>query len=106
MKNLAIAVTAAALVLSGLTLVGCDDKVPPAESPAKEKARADNGTKLRTYFDKCNGNFDALSPTDKAEVVKLVGTEDNARKAFSYMVPSRGAGAAPPGPPASGPGVR
>jgi hypothetical protein len=103
MKNWAITMVTAGLLLSCFPLTGCDDKVAPAESPQQEKVRADNGAKLRTYFDKVNGNFEALSPEDKAEVIKLVGNEENAKKSFSMMVPNRGAGGTGGGLPPSGP---
>ncbi|MBS1707355.1 MAG: hypothetical protein JSS65_01395 [Armatimonadetes bacterium] len=85
-------------------LSGCGDENQQAEPKEKEAARAAKGAEMRTYFDKSNGNYDALSQEDKDAINKITGSEANTKKAFGYMVPNRGAGGTGGGLPPSGPG--
>ncbi|HLK14928.1 MAG TPA: hypothetical protein VKT78_08995 [Fimbriimonadaceae bacterium] len=86
------------LVALSYVLAGCgmsNDVIK--EDPAVAKKKMDAAVSLRSYFDKSNGNFDSLSEEDKAAVIKLQGSEANAREAFSHMVPSKPAGASSTG---------
>lgn len=77
----------AALVILPLSLLvaGCGSKQETAqgvENNAVNMAKAHN---LRHYYDISNGNFDALSPTDKQAVIELTHGEENARTAFGHL---------------------
>jgi hypothetical protein len=89
---------AASLAIALLGMVGCSKEGSAGESPASTAQRVEAATKMRSYFDKSNGNFDALSPDDKAALNSLTGSEKKSREAFGHMaLPGRG------GLPASGP---
>ena len=83
-------------------LLGCGSNDVIKEDPVVAKQRMDAAMGLRSYFDKANGNFDALNADDKAAVIKMQGGEANARKAFSMMPKAPGAPNTPP-PPANAP---
>ena len=86
------------------SISGCSSNDTIKEDPAKEKARVDSAGKMRSYFDKSQGNYDALSPEDKSALNALTGSEKHSREAFGHMVyvPGGGGGGLPP----SGPGTR
>jgi hypothetical protein len=75
------------MVLLGSVVVvaGCSSNDTIKEDPAATKTRVDAATKLRSYFDKSNGNYDALSPEDKTAVNALTGGEKKTQEAFSHM---------------------
>lgn len=80
-------------------LAGCGNPTLIKEDPTKKAARETAGKGIRSYFDKSNGNYEALSAEDKAKLNAITGSESNSKIAFSHMVPNGGAGE---GAPASG----
>ena len=82
----------AALVLLALGVAtGCgDSNAPVKEDPAALSKRVDSAKELRAYFDKTNGNYDALTPADKDALNKITGSEANSRNAFGHMIPNGG----------------
>ncbi len=91
----------AALLLPTLGLMaGCSNNDTIKEDPALTAKRVDSAGKMRSYFDKSHGNYDALSPEDKTALNALTGSEAHSREAFGHMVLSGGAGG---GLPPSGP---
>ena len=102
MKKVVLALGCLAYGLCGaLSIGGCGsgDQIQK-EDPAVAKSRLDAGTNLRSYFDKSNGNYDALSAEDKAAVDKITGSEANSRTAFGHMIPGTKPAGAPGGAPA------
>lgn len=69
-----------------VSVTGCSNNNTIKEDPAKEKARVDSAGKMRSYFDKAQGNYDALSPEDKAALNALTGSEKHSKEAFGHMV--------------------
>ncbi len=65
-------------------IVGCDSG-PPKETPAEVKKRVETASTLRSFYEKSNGNYDALSADDKAAMNKQTGSEANSKKAMMFM---------------------
>lgn len=80
-------------------VVGCGSDAMVKEDPAVAARRLESGKSLRSYFDKSQGNYDALSDADKQAVIAITKSEANARTAFGHMVggtPNGGGGGLPP----------
>ena len=87
-------------ILCLAAVIGCGSSAGP--DPVVEKNRVESATKLREAFVRVNGNYDQLSGTEKAELLKLFnGNETNTKQAWDFMK-ARGAGANV-GPSQSGP---
>jgi len=79
------------LLLPALSAIsGCSSNATIKEDPASVQTRVDAAGKMRSYFDKANGNYDSLSAEDKAALNKLTGSEAHSREAFGHMVPTGG----------------
>lgn len=79
------AVTMLMPILTSLAGCGSNNDVIK-EDKAAETARVESAGKMRGYFDKSKGNYDALSAEDKAALDKLTGSEAKSREAFGHMV--------------------
>lgn len=89
------------LPLIALITVACNSG--PSTDPKVESVRLDAAKQTRTLFEKSGGNFDALSPEDKAAALKLFnGKEADARRSWSEMGARTGGGGVS-GSPSSGP---
>ena len=66
-------------------IAGCDSNAVKKESPAETQTRVNNAMKLRDFYTKSKGNYDNLSPEDKAAMNAQTGSEENSRKAMGYM---------------------
>jgi hypothetical protein len=87
------------VLVAAYAVGGCGNNDTIKEDPAATKKRVDAAGEMRSYFDKSGGNYDSLSPEDKAKLDKLTGSEKHSREAFGHMVaPSAGGGLAPHGP--------
>ncbi len=85
------------VVLLPLVLAGCGSGAGP--DPKVESARVNAAQQTRAMFDKSGGNFDSLSPDDKAATLKMFdGKEADARRSWDMMrsrgVPPTGGGSA------------
>lgn len=69
-----------------LPLIGCgSDNSPKTEPKVEEDKRVETAKEMRSYFDKSHGNYDSLSPEDKAALDKLTGGEKQSKEAFGHM---------------------
>lgn len=71
-----------AAVLS-ILMIGCGE--PEGRSAEETAKKLEYVQELRSYFDKANGNWDSLTETDKADFVKLSGSEEQAKKNWDGM---------------------
>lgn len=94
----AAAVLSLLLIPAAITISGCGSGVAH-EDPVVTKKRMAAATGIRSYFDKSQGNYDALSPEDKSALNAITGSEQKSREAFGH-IPNTGAGS---GLPAHGP---
>ncbi len=75
-------------------LLGCGSDHPAiTQSP---KAEIDRNVQMRVIFDKVNGDASALSPADKATLVKLAGSQANVDSLWKIMSLNKRAPGAPP----------
>jgi hypothetical protein len=88
--NSSLALCTIALFGALTTLSGCGDNSTIKEDPAATAQRVEAAGKMRSYFDKSNGKYDALSDEDKSALNKLTGSEAHSKEAFTHMVPSGG----------------
>lgn len=93
-----LGILSALLLPSLCALSGCSSNDTIKEDPTLTQKRVDAAGKMRSYFDKSNGNYDSLSAEDKAALNALTGSEAHSREAFGHMVLS-GHGLPPSGPP-------
>lgn len=92
--------------LAIFAVIGCDSGGGP--DTKVEENRMEQAQLLRSTFDKVGGNFDKMTPEEKAEILKIYkGDENNARRAWSML--QAGGLAGPSGSASSmsaGPGVQ
>ena len=79
-----------------LSAVGCSGGPQEVDHKDEEK-RVQEAKNLRSYFDKANGDYNALSDVDRAAFIQASGGEEKARQNWDLMKygPSRG-NAGPP----------
>lgn len=83
---------ASLLVVSLVPLLGGCDKSGP--DPKVEATRLDKAKSLRSYFDKTKGDYNALTPTDRAEFIALNGGDaTKAEQVWGMMKNGPGGGA-------------
>lgn len=75
-------VASAAFLIMGPVLSGCD--MGPKPNASFEADRLKIATELRSYYDKANGDYSALSAADKAAFAKLCGGK-NPEQVFNGM---------------------
>jgi hypothetical protein len=101
MKSLKLLLLAASLAAVVVAPMGCSGGSPQLDT-AYEKERLDKMTTLRSYFDKVNGDYTALSAEDKAAFLKLCdGDQAKADVTWKLMKEGPSGGGRPGGP--SGP---
>jgi len=68
-----LGILSALLLPSLCALSGCSSNDTIKEDPTLTQKRVDAAGKMRSYFDKSNGNYDSLSAEDKAALNALTG---------------------------------
>lgn len=72
------------IFLAIFAVIGCDDGGGP--DAKVEDNRMEQAKLLRSTFDKVGGNFDKMTPDEKAEILKIYkGNESDAKRAWSMM---------------------
>jgi len=100
-RNLLAGLVVALLLPSLLSISGCGKGGgSAAEDPNSTSKRVEAAKQQREIVDKANGNFDTLSPEDKAKLNQLTGSEKNSRESVGRM--AHGGGLPPSGMPRSG----
>lgn len=75
------------------TILGCGAGPQSYDQDAIDKATA-RAQKARAIFDKVNGDYQAISPGDKADLLKLSNNDENSlKKLWQTMAHPPGAGA-------------
>ncbi len=76
----------AMLAIAAVSLPGCGANNDPVKEPqATTDKRVEVAKQIRGYFDKSHGNYDSLSPEDKAALDKLTGGEAQSKEGFAHM---------------------
>jgi hypothetical protein len=84
------------------SMIGCGNNGVIQEDAETHNKRLAAAGDLRKYYDKVNGNYDALSAEDKTAVDAITGGPEKTRIAFGHMYPKVGGPGAGGGPPAAG----
>lgn len=93
MKRILIcSISAAMLGTMAIGIAGCGDSGGPEAQV--DQGRVDKLTSIRTLFDKSKGDYNALSPADKAELLRLCDN-DQAKVETTWNVMKTGP--VPPG---------
>ena len=86
---------AVALAFGCGLLSGCSGSDKSGRDTSSQEKSVENAKTMRTLFDKVGGDFDKLSPEDKAAFIKLFENEAKAMDTWNRM--KSGPGGAPRG---------
>jgi hypothetical protein len=76
-------ITTLALIVVGMAIVGCGNDSSPV---VPDNHTLNIALGMRSYYNKANGNYDALSPADKQAFEQLVGKgPEGAQEAWKFM---------------------
>jgi hypothetical protein len=88
-------VLAVLLSISLVTFSGCGPGEPDKPVSIASEARVNDIVAMRKIFDQVKGDWEALSPADKAEYTKLAGDDEKAKLMWANMKDPMSANAAP-----------
>lgn len=74
---------ATAIFIGSVILVGCGSEAGP--DPTDQKQNVANAQSMRSYFEKAGGDYEKLTPEDKAAYVAVSGGEEKAKQNWDLM---------------------